>query len=121
MLKEFAPNVVIPPSPKNSAWMNSATEIDMIAPQGPRTIAAIPTPTAWPVVPPGSGTLNIMITNAKAANTESDGINRALNCRLHRRTATYQNGIAPQYIAAQVEGLNVPSGMCIVNAGSRSR
>src|SRR5262249_6117148 len=76
--------------------------------------------TAWPVVPPGSGTLNIMITKANAANTDSSGIKRALNWRLHRRTATYQNGIAPQYITAQVEGLKEPSGICILNLGKRS-
>jgi hypothetical protein len=85
-----------------------------IDPQGPNTMVAIPTPTAWPVVPPGNGTLNIIITKENAANTESCGISRAFNFRLQRRTATYQNGIAPQYITAQVDGLNEPSGMCIV-------
>ena len=41
---------------------------------GPSTIVAIAIPTAWPVVPPGSGRLNIMIRNEKAANTDSNGI-----------------------------------------------
>ena len=34
-------------------------------------------PTAWPVVPPGSGRLNIMITNENAANNEISGMRRA--------------------------------------------
>ena len=47
-----------------------------IAPDGPSTIAAMVTPSAWPVVPPGSGRLNIITTNEKAAKTEISGMTR---------------------------------------------
>ena len=40
---------------------------------GPSTMAATATPTACPVVPPGSGRLNIIMMNENAANTESNG------------------------------------------------
>src|ERR1039458_8228850 len=41
---------------------------------GPRTMEATPMPTAWPVVPPGSGRLNIMMTKENAANREISGL-----------------------------------------------
>src|ERR1017187_10451370 len=50
MLKQLAPSAVMPPSPKKAAWMVSAMERARIEAQGPRTIAATPIPTAWPVV-----------------------------------------------------------------------
>jgi hypothetical protein len=36
MLKQFAPIAVIPPSPKNSAWMMRETDVEITAAQGPR-------------------------------------------------------------------------------------
>jgi hypothetical protein len=66
---------------------------------------AMPIPTACAVVPPHTGRLNIMITKQNADINESSGIIRALNARFSRRSATYQNGAAPAYIVAQVEGL----------------
>jgi len=54
--------------------MNSAIEMARMEAQGPSTILAMETPTAWPVVPPGSGRLNIMTTKENAANTEIRGI-----------------------------------------------
>ena len=45
MLKQLAPIAVMPPSPKNSAWMISATEVEMTAAQGPSTIAVSVPPT----------------------------------------------------------------------------
>lgn len=72
---------------------------------GPSTMLATPIPTAWPVVPPGSGKLNIMMTNEKAANTESRGIIRVFNMRRTRLSATTQNGLAAPNNATQVDGL----------------
>ena len=73
MLKQFAPSVVIPPSPKNKAWISSAIESESIDAHGPSTTVAAPTPTACPVVPPGSGMLNIMMTKQNALATASNG------------------------------------------------
>src|ERR1017187_2030768 len=82
---------------------------------GPRTMQATPMPTAWPVVPPGSGRLNIMMTKENAANREISGMRRACKADFTRRRATYQNGAAAAARLAHVEGLREPSGMCIVN------
>ena len=76
MLKQLAPIAVMPPSPKNSACTTIATDTASIAAHGPSTTVANPIPTACPVVPPGSGRLNIMITNENAANSESSGTSR---------------------------------------------
>src|ERR1700690_641921 len=89
---------------------------------GPRTTVATPTPTACPVVPPGSGTLNIMMTKQNALTTASRGTKRVFRRRFTRANATYQNGIAVPYSTAQVEGLRYPSGMCMrqqAHVGSR--
>src|SRR5579863_8682066 len=93
--------------------MTSAIEMARMEAQGPSTTAAIPTPTACPVVPPGSGRLNIMMTKEKAANSESSGTSRVCSRLFTRRIAVYQKGADPAYIAAQVAGLRYPSGMCI--------
>ncbi len=95
MLKQFAPIAVMPPSPKNNAWMTSAMEMASMAAHGPSTTTAIPTPTACPVVPPGSGRLNIMMTKEKAANSASKGTRRVCSDFLTRDSATYQNGVDP--------------------------
>ena len=62
-------------------------------------------PTAWPVVPPGSGRLNIMITKENAANREISGMSRACKADLTRFRATYQNGAAAAARLTHVEGL----------------
>src|SRR5271169_4170533 len=93
--------------------MARAMEMARIAPDGPSTMAAMVTPTAWPVVPPGSGRLNIMTTNANAANTEMSGTTRLSRERLRRFNAAYHPAIAPAYSVAQVDGLRYPSGMCM--------
>ncbi len=95
MLKQLAPIAVIPPSPKNSAWIMSAMETASMEAQGPSTTAASPMPTAWPVVPPGSGRLNIMMTKQNAAKSESSGTRRVCSAFLTRRSATHQNGAEP--------------------------
>ena len=94
MFRLLAPKAVRPPSPKNSAWMNSATDMATMAPQGPSRMAAMAMPTAWPVVPPGSGRLNIMITKEKADTTDSSGTSLVFSPLPSRRVATYQKGRA---------------------------
>src|SRR5215468_10101092 len=74
MLKQLAPIAVIPPSPKKSAWMTSVIDNVRTAGQGESTIAAIPAPTACPVVPPGSGMLIIWITKQNADSNAIKGI-----------------------------------------------
>src|SRR6202142_4444534 len=113
MLKQLAPRVLMPPSPKNSAWMASAIGTARVAPDGPSTMAAMVTPSAWPVVPPGSGKLNIITTNAKAAKTEMSGTTRLSSALLRRFSAPYHPVFVPAYNTAQVDGLKYPSGICI--------
>ena len=74
MLKQLAPMAVMPPSPNRPAWMTSAMEIAITAAHGPRRIAISVAPTACPVDPPITGTLNIMMTKEKAAPSASSGI-----------------------------------------------
>ena len=75
--------------------MTRAMEIARIDAHGPSTMAAMPTPTACPVVPPGKGRLNIMMMNENAANTERSGTIRVFIARFKRRRAVYQNGADP--------------------------
>src|SRR5215467_1655484 len=96
--------------------MARAMDVARIAAAGPSTMAAIETPMAWLVVPPGSGRLNIITMKQNAAKTEMRGISRALRVRLTLRSDVYQPTPAPVYMTAQVEGLRYPSGMCIVRA-----
>ena len=85
--------------------MVSAIEMARMDAHGPRTIEATPIPTAWPVVPPGNGRLNIITTKQNAANREISGMSRACNADLTRLRATYQNGAAATARLAHVEGL----------------
>ena len=94
MLKQFAPKVVIPPSPKKTAWISKAIETESMDAHGPSTTVAAPTPIACPVVPPGSGTLNIMMTKQNALTTASSGTRRVFSRHLTRANATDQNGMA---------------------------
>ena len=82
--------------PQKSAWISKATEIEIIEIQGPSTMAPIPMPTACPVVPPGSGILNIMMTNEKALKKERRGIQLGDQQIARGRKATTQNGAAPR-------------------------
>jgi hypothetical protein len=104
---------VIPPSPKKTAWITNATEMATIDAHGPSTMLATPMPTACPVVPPGSGRLNIMMTKENAAKTERSGIIRVFSILFTRFSATNQKGEAAPNKLTQVEGLRYPSGMCI--------
>ena len=93
MLKQLAPMAVMPPSPNRPAWMTSAMEIAITAAHGPRMIAMSVAPTACPVDPPMTGTLNIMMTNEKAAPSARSGICLVLSVCLTLRAAMNQMGI----------------------------
>ena len=93
MLKQLAPIAVIPPSPKNRAWMMSAIDTARPPISGPSRMAARVAPTAWPVVPPGSGTLNIMMMNEKAAMRAIIGTLRALTRVRSACSPRHQKGI----------------------------
>ena len=67
MLKAFAPKQRIPPSPNRNACNINAIVTERHAAHGPNNIASNADPTACAVVPPGTGTLNIMIKNASDA------------------------------------------------------
>ena len=82
----------MPPSPKSPAWMVRAMEIAMTAAHGPRTIAMRVAPTACPVDPPRTGTLNIMMTKENAAPRASSGTCLLLSVRLTLRAARDQIG-----------------------------
>src|SRR5947209_1689358 len=60
MLKQLAPIVVMPPSPKNSACKISAVLTPITAAHGPSTIAIKVPPTPFAVVPLGTGMLKVM-------------------------------------------------------------
>ena len=62
-------------------------------------------PTAWPVVPPGSGILNIIATNENAANTPRRGILSFDIFSLTFFADTAIAGTAAAAITAQVAGL----------------
>ena len=85
--------------------MKSAIDIARIAGQTPRTMAAIPMPTACAVVPPGTGRLNIITTKEKAEVTASSGTALLWTVAFTLRTDTYQNGAAATQAATQVSGL----------------
>ncbi len=93
MLKQLAPMAVMPPSPNRPAWMTRAMDTAITAAQGPRMMAMSVAPTACPVDPPITGTLNIMMTKAKAEPSASSGICLTLSVRLTLRAAITQMGI----------------------------
>ena len=95
MLKQFARIARIPPSPKNRAWMTSATLTAITAAHGPRTIATSVPPTPWAVVPPGTGTLNIMIVKLSAEKIARSGIVRLFRTVLTRCVAIPMPGASP--------------------------
>ncbi len=68
---------LIPPE-MNTMLLDTAAETAIIAAQGPMSTAMSVAPTAWPVVPPGRGTLNIMMAKEKAEKMERTGIIRWL-------------------------------------------
>ncbi len=95
MFKQLAPIAVTPPSPNSNAWMTTLMLMASAAPHGPTASATSTPPIACPVVPPGSGRLNIMITNVNAAPNARSGTRRAARRPLTRRAATLQSGMQP--------------------------
>ncbi len=73
--------------------MTRAIDTEMHAAQGPRTMAMSVAPTAWPVDPPTTGTLNIMMTKEKAAPSAMSGTCLALSVFFTLTEATVQIGI----------------------------
>ena len=77
----------------------------ILATPGPRIMAASAPPTACPDVPPGNGTLNIMMMNENAAMSAMSGTLRAL-MRLRRRLAPItQKGVTRMNKMSEVSGL----------------
>jgi hypothetical protein len=74
--------------------MISATDVESTAAHGPSTIATSVAPTACAVVPPGTGTLNIIMVKVKAEKTASSGAVRPPTARRTRAEATSQKGVA---------------------------
>ena len=105
MFRQLAKIARTPPSPKKSAWMIRATLTAMTAAQGPSTIATSVPPTPWAVVPPGTGTLNIMIVKLSAAKIASSGTVRLLRTFLTRRVATAQVGTVTTPMPTEKIGL----------------
>ena len=105
MLKQLAPMARMPPSPKNTAWMMRAMLTARQADQGPNRIAMSVPQTAWPVVPPGSGILNIMERKQNAAAIPMSGIFSRGTVSRTFLTAAAQMGTIATSRTAQVEGL----------------
>ena len=104
MLRQLAPNVRMPPSPKSTAWSPSATDTAMQAASGPKSRATSAPPTAWPVVPPGSGTLNIMSRNENAAQMPRNETCSRESARRTWRTQWAQMGTIATAATASVWG-----------------
>ncbi len=62
---EFTGRVVIPPLPKNSAWISKTKLIHKKDTIGPKRIDRGPIPMQWAVVPPGKGIVIIININEK--------------------------------------------------------
>src|SRR3979490_2929381 len=112
MLEQIAPKASTPPSPKNKAWIASATLTAITAAHGPSHTAISPAPTTCAVVPSGTGMLNIMTRKQYEAPNASNGTYRCLTTVCTRLAATSQHGAAAPYMTAHVSGLRYPSGMC---------
>ena len=105
MLKQLAPMARIPPSPKNTAWMMSAMETASTADHGPNNMAMRVPHTAWPVVPPGRGMLNIIERKQNAAATPKSGIFSRGTSLPTFLIATAQMGTMATPSTPQVSGL----------------
>ena len=85
--------------------MARAMLTERTAAHGPKRMATRVPQTAWPVVPPGIGMLNIMARNEKAAAMPRRGIFSAGTVSRTRRTAWAQTGTMTRPNTPQVEGL----------------
>ena len=92
MLRQLAPMEVIPPSPNARAWMMIAVETERHAAQGPSSTAIRTAPTACAVVPPKTGTLNIIRTKENAAPRAIRGTCRDFSVRRTLDAAAAQTG-----------------------------
>ena len=93
--------------------MASATDTATTAAHGPSNTATSTAPTAWAVVPSGTGTLNIMTQKQYAAARAVNGAYRFVTTLRTRRPALSQTGVMAPAATAHVLGLKYPSGMCI--------
>ncbi len=83
----------------------SATLTPMTAAHGPARWPSRSRPTPWAVVPPGTGTLNIMIVKLIALKIARSGIVRSLRTALTFWLATPQVGIVATPIPTEMIGL----------------
>ena len=113
MFRQFAKMARTPPSPKKRAWSTSAVLTAITAAHGPSTTAISVPPIAWAVVPPGTGTLNIMTVKLNAEKIASSGTVRLLRTFLTFCVATAQAGTVTMAIPRDTAGARYPSGMCI--------
>ena len=95
----------MPPSPKKSACTKSAVLTARHAPHGPKSSASSTPPTACPVVPPGSGRLNIIARKENAAPMPSSGSRSRGISFFTLLTAMSQTGSIAAPITAHVCGL----------------
>src|SRR5271157_356569 len=84
----------------------------MAAAHGPRTTAINVPPIACAVVPPGTGTLNIMMVKLSAEKIASSGTVRLLRTFLTFWVATAHTGTVGTASANETAGARYPSGMC---------
>jgi hypothetical protein len=105
MLKQFAPKDKMPPSPNSSACSSSATDTQTQAAEGPMRMAMSVPPTAWPLVPPGRGTLYIIMRNVSAAPMPSCGSLAFGSSFLTFLMANAHTGTIAAVMTAQVTGL----------------
>src|SRR5438094_3273892 len=99
--------------------MASATDTATTAAHGPSNTATSTAPTAWAVVPSGTGTLNIMTQKQYAAARAVNGAYRFVTTLRTRRPALSQTGVMAPAATAHVLGLKYPSGMCIPSPPDR--
>ena len=112
MFRQLAKMASTPPSPKKRACRIRAVLTAIQAAHGPRTTAISVPPTPWAVVPPGTGTLNIMIVKLSAEKIASSGTVRLFRTFLTFWVATAQVGTVATARPIDTAGARYPSGMC---------
>ena len=112
MFRQLAKMARTPPSPKNNACRMSAVLTAIAAAHGPNTTAISVPPTAWAVVPPGTGMLNIMTVKLSAEKIASSGTVRLFRTFLTLCVAIAHTGTVGRASAIETAGARYPSGMC---------
>ena len=115
MFRQLAKIASMPPSPKKRACSINAVLTAITAAQGPKTTAMRVPPTPCAVVPPGTGTLNIMTVKLSAEKIASSGTVRLSRTFLTRCVASPHTGTVGTARAMATAGARYPSGMCIVS------